>query len=473
MRARSIAVLGAGMAGLSAALLLARDGHRVTLVERDDLDAGEALDAPKWDRKGIPHFLQPHAFIPRGRAELRAHLPDVYAELIAAGAREVDLRRKLPGPLTASDVDLQYLAVRRPLIEWALRRAVHAEAGIDCHRGTRVGGVEIAGSRVSAVHAGCRRIEVDLAVDALGRRSPVAGWLAAALGVAEEPPETSDCGVIYYSRYYRQLPGFELPDGPWFYSPRGDLGYLGYASFPGDNRTFAAVLAVPTGVAEWQAFRHAGPFEAAVAQIPALRAWVDPAGVEPITDVLAMAGLRNSIRRFDPAGVGALLPIGDARCHTDPVLAHGLAFALIHAAELARSLRDHHDDRDALAAYAAATEPAARERYELSSALDAQRHRLWMGEAVDPKRHDGDYALFSTVAAARAAMVDPDVFRVFVRRIGLLDSTTVLDNDLELQRRIERILADLDASGPPVAGPARHEMVAIATGSKIQRTGVA
>ena len=34
MQAREIAVIGAGMGGLAAASLLARDGHRVTLVER-------------------------------------------------------------------------------------------------------------------------------------------------------------------------------------------------------------------------------------------------------------------------------------------------------------------------------------------------------------------------------------------------------------------------------------------------------
>jgi 2-keto-4-pentenoate hydratase len=143
------------------------------------------------------------------------------------------------------------------------------------------------------------------------------------------------------------------------------------------------------------------------------------------------------------------------------VLAHGLAFALIQAGELTRSLREHADDGDALAAFAAATEPALRERYDLATALDEQRHRMWMGEPVEPRRHDGDAALFTTVSAGAAALVDPDVFRAFVRRIGLLDSTTVLDADLGLQLRIERILAELATSPRPAPGATRDEMLAL------------
>lgn len=148
------------------------------------------------------------------------------------------------------------------------------------------------------------------------------------------------------------------------------------------------------------------------------------------------------------------------------MLALGLSFSLVHAAALARALHEHADDTDALGAFADATDPAVRERYELATALDEQRHRMWMGEPVVANRHDGDYALFSTVATGAAAMVDPDVFRVFVRRIGLLDSTAVLDDDVELQRRIERILADLAASPRPPAGPPREAMLAIAAAGR-------
>lgn len=116
------------MAGLSAALMIARNNHDVVLVERDPVSPSEQpFAAFNWPRKGIAHFQQPHAFLPRGRVEMRRHLPDVYSALIAAGAAEVEVWRKLPGGrITAEDRDIVYLSVRRPLIEAALRNAVLA-----------------------------------------------------------------------------------------------------------------------------------------------------------------------------------------------------------------------------------------------------------------------------------------------------------------------------------------------------------
>lgn len=459
VRTAQVTVLGAGVAGLATALLLARDGHHVTIIERDPLEVGASEDAPRWQRKGIPHFLQPHAFIPRGRAELVRHLPDVYAGLLEAGAYDVDVSRKLPGPAVPGDEALQYLAVRRPLLEWALRHAVWEEPRIDVRPAVSVRGLRVAGDRVAAVQLDDGEVVADLVVDALGRRSPIPACLAGE-GGTDQPVETSEYGVVYYSRYYRIRPGCDLPDGPWILSPRGDLGYFGYASFPGDNGTFAAILAVPTGVLEWRILKDAAAFEAAVAQIPALRLWADPTGVDAVTDVLPMAGLRNTLRPYDPDTALGLIPVGDAYSHTDPVLAHGVAFALIHAGELAAALREHHDLGDACAAYAAATAPALRERYQFATALDDQRHRMWMGEPVDFRRHDGDYALFSMAAAGAAATVDADIFRVFVRRIGLLDSTAVLDTDVALQRRIEDVFSLLLAAPRPPPGPPREEMLA-------------
>ncbi len=451
-----VIVLGAGIGGMATSVLLARDGHDVTLVERDEFGTGAALDSPRWERQGVPHFLLPHAFIPRGRYELRAGLPDVYDALVANGARDADLRPKMPpGEPVPGDEHFQYLAVRRPLVEWALRRAVLAEPRVTVRAGVRVDGLVRDGDRVAGVTAGGGDIDGDLVVDALGRRTPTPGWLG------EPEGESSDCGVVYYSRYFKVRDGFTLPDGPFLLSPRADLGYLGYATFPGDNGTFSALLAVPPGVPEWRAFREPAVWHAAVARIPGLRAWVDPEGTDPITGVMTMAGLRNALRRWDSAAAPGLVPVGDALVHTDPVLAHGLALSLAHARALAAALRDHAGHTgDAAAAYAAAVAPTARERYDLLTALDEQRLRLWLGEPVR-LAPDGDRELFTVAAGGAVAMVDRDVFRAFVRRFGMIHPVAELDGDAALLHRIDETFRRLNATPRPPAGPSRDEMVAL------------
>ncbi len=221
---------------------------------------------------------------------------------------------------------------------------------------------------------------------------------------------------------------------------------------------------------EWRVLKQAAAFEVAVAQIPALRQWVDPVGVDPITDVMPMAGLRNTLNAFDPSA--AVVPVGDAYSHTDPVLAHGLSFALIHAVQVTAALRAHAEPADAAAAYQQATETGIRERFEFATALDEQRHRMWLGEPVDVGHRGGDYALFSMVAAGVAGTLDADVFRVFLRRIGLLDSTAVLDSDVVLQVRIERLFQQVMATPRPPAGPPRERCLRLCVPSRTDHSDV-
>jgi 2-polyprenyl-6-methoxyphenol hydroxylase-like FAD-dependent oxidoreductase len=391
---------------------------------------------------------------------LRDRLPDVYETLLNAGAQDIDMRRKVPGATKPEDADLQYLAVRRPLIEWALRRAIASEPLVEVRSDTDVSGLHLQGRRVTGVAINGTEVPATLVVDALGRRMRTAEWLAQH-GIKEVPFESSDCGVVYYSRYYRLRDDFELPDGRWLLGPRGDLGYMGYSTFPGDNRTFAALLAVPPGRSSSRALKETVVFEAVMAEIPLMRQWVDPEGVVPITDVLTMAGLRNTLRDFPYGSVSGLFPVGDSMCHSDPVLALGLSFALLESVELADAIDKQPDLDEAAAAYRERTEPLIRERFDYATQLDDQRLRMWNGEPVEFSSRDGAYALFSLVAGGVAALEDPDVFRVIAGRNGLLDSLRVLDNDPVMQGRIEEIFRATATAPRSPNGPTRDGMEAI------------
>jgi 2-polyprenyl-6-methoxyphenol hydroxylase-like FAD-dependent oxidoreductase len=467
MATMSVAVLGAGVTGLAAALALGRAGHAVTVIERDHVTVGEALDAVDWPRRGIPHFLQAHSFTARGRSELRALFPDVYQALLDAGARDVDLRPKLRGPLRPEDEELQMLGVRRALIEWGLREAVLREPGITVRSGVQVVGLDgTIGEvpRVTGVRTSDGPFHADLVVDAMGRRSPIPDWIEV-LGGRRMSEVSSDCGVIYYTRYYRVRKGASLPDGPWVPTPRSDLGYGLFSSFPGDNDTFAGLIAISPGDQELKVLRHTAAFDAATATMPALHSWTNPDTSTAITDVLPMGSLQNTLRTFvdgRPPTIG-LISVGDALCHTDPVFALGLSFGLVEARELTAAIEAHGSDLEAVALrFEAAVRQPMVERYANASAVDGLRLRAWQGEALDVAHRDGGaYPLFAFAAGNAAALVDGDVFRTMIRRNYFLDPLSVLDDDVAMQERIERIFTDLRAIPRPRPGPSRDELIEV------------
>src|SRR5881392_3614445 len=98
-----VVVVGAGVAGLGSALLFARAGHDVTLLERDATPLPHSPDeAFEWNRRGAPQVKHSHAFLARGRNLIRDRLPDVRQALFDAGATEVAWADMMPPTIDKS-----------------------------------------------------------------------------------------------------------------------------------------------------------------------------------------------------------------------------------------------------------------------------------------------------------------------------------------------------------------------------------
>src|SRR5215203_3862638 len=275
-----LVVAGGGVAGLAAALVVARAGHEAVVLERDLVSAD---GSPQGDfdigRRGIPHYLRPHAFLPRGRRLLLDWAPDVLDTLLDAGADPQDVAAKLRGPREPGDEDLVYLWVRRPIIEWALRRAAAAESAVELRAGVQVTGLITSEDRapraVGVMLDTGDAVRGDVVVDALGRYRCPPGWPRAA-------GEPTDCGAIYYCRYFELAEGVEHLDAPML-NPRGDLGYMGFNTFRGDNRTLAVILLVPAADRELRVLRHEPAWQAACSAITPLGVMTSRGYARPIT----------------------------------------------------------------------------------------------------------------------------------------------------------------------------------------------
>jgi 2-polyprenyl-6-methoxyphenol hydroxylase-like FAD-dependent oxidoreductase len=469
-------VLGGGIAGLATALATGRAGHDVVLVERDTDgpvgDAARVFDG--WRRSGVAQFRQPHNFLGLGRRVLRDRAPDVYEALLGAGAVEVEQFRFLAGAAPEpGDEDLATIGCRRPVFEAALRRAVQAEPGIDVRVGCRVTGLALSGGHPAhvqgAVLAGGETVAADLVVDASGRGSRTMAWVAdAGLGTVVE--RGSGCGLIYYCRHFQRRDG--VPDPPYasvLAGPRGDLGFVAYAIFVGDNRSFAVIFMAPPWDRAFRALRHPDAFMRAASLLPGVAAWIDRDAALPVTPVLPFGQVPNTVRQYvtdtGPV-VPGLQPIGDALCHTNPSFAFGASMGLHQAFTLADLLAVAADHHDLARRFDAAVGEDLRDRFRAVAAEDRDRARWWGGEPIDVTDPAASMALFLRAVVYRVAPADPRLLRAVVRRIDLLDPPSRLEQDPELHA----LALDLFRDALPRPGPSRSHLLQALAGADVATT---
>lgn len=377
---RQAIVVGAGIGGLTVAIALARTGWAVTVIERDDTPMPDDIEgAFDWDRRGAPQVRHTHGFPALIRVVLRDRFPDVLDALRAAGVGEVGIMpASVPADSPTHDQDaddLTVLSCRRTTLEWVLRTCALAEHGVRFRVGAGVRGLlaDVTSSDRSTplTVRGVRLdddtdLDADVVVAATGRRDAVPSWLAQhGVEVTEEEHPT---GTIYLSRFYRSADGVD----PGIGYQGGRRAGLGFVVAGADNGTYSATLAVPADDDELR--RHLLDAERFEAVLPLFRemAPVVTNGGTPVTDVQAMGGLVNRIRRFVTADGSPLahgfFAIGDAHTCTNPLYGRGSSLAVLQATMVADALAAHPDD------------PAAAARsYELAS---AERVEPWYDVSV-------------------------------------------------------------------------------------------
>ena len=438
-QSESVVVLGAGIAGLCAALALAPTGRQITLLERDAPppagDAAAVFDG--WRRRGASQLRHSHAFLARLRKLIAVEHPALLEALLAAGARELRFVDGLPETIRAryrsdpQDAEMAIVVSRRTTMEMVIRRYVEASANVTIRSGVFVEGLVSACDAASVLTARGFRLEggetvlADLVIDAGGRRSPAEAWLAETGAVVPETGE--DCKILYYTRFYAFEPGqSDPPRGR--YAGNGDLGYLKFGVFPADNGTFSITVAVPE-VEEALRVAVVDPerFDAICARLPGLAAWIDPERARPVSKIYAMGDLKSRWREMAPEGRPAILAyfsIGDSLVRTNPLYGRGCSFAAIEAHLLRDVLAESADPAQRARAYSERVRATLQPFYEDMLTQDraaARRAEHGLDPDYRPRLRARLMRRFVEDGVGVAVRKHPELFRAAMRAFHMLE----------------------------------------------------
>jgi len=468
-----VVVVGGGMIGLCSAMLLGKDGHEVTVLDRDPGPPAAPTAAwADWERRGLNQARLAHLFLCRFREFLDDELPELAADLDAAGACRLNIVGAIPeemrGALEPSDDRFVILSGRRVVVEAVTAARAQETKGVTVRRGVVVRTLVTGVSDATVPHVtgveldSGEQIMADVVIDAGGRRSALSRWLVD-IGAAPYAEESEDSGFTYYGRHFQSEDG-SIP--PAFGPYKQDYGSISVLTLPADNGTWSVTLVGAAGDTALRALRDTDVFTRVVGTLPLAAHWLDG---EPIEDKVAtFSKIEDRIRDLSPGGspvVTGILSVGDAWACTNPSLGRGVSMGALHAAALRDVLGSDstHSPAELASAWGAATAERVEPWYRTTLRYD--RNRLAEVSALIDGRpfstEDEEWQL--TKALERTAFDDPGKLRALVSLVMCLKRPDEIFSD---QAFAEQIVAQATVkSDNEILGPDRSELLATIAGA--------
>ncbi|MEU4833528.1 FAD-dependent monooxygenase [Streptosporangium sp. NPDC023615] len=419
---RHAVVLGAGFAGLFAARVLSEFYGRVTVLDRDVLDAGPEA------RRGVPQRDQGHELLARGQLIAEELFPGLTADLVAAGAHTGDLSENARWILEGRRLEkvrsgLSMVTCTRSFRERHLRARVEALPQVTVLDGVTVlrpvatpDGRAVTGV-VIARDGAEETLGADLVVDATGRGSRAPVWLEElGYGRVEEERHRVDLG--YATCYYRTPPGAFGDDISINTLASAEIPRGGSTQKVDEGRTIVTVYGI---LGDYPPVDREG-FHAFVASLATPDIAEIVAVSEPLTTPVRYrfpANLRRHYERMTAFPDG-LLVIGDAVCSFNPRYGQGMTVAALEAL----TLRAHLSGRERPAPVAFFDELCAS---VVNDVWDIVITTDLVFPGVEGDRDDGVRFIHEHVARLQAAGTrNGDIAVACLRVFGLVDPPAAL-----------------------------------------------
>ena len=486
---QNIAVVGAGICGLCTGLALAVKGNTVTIYERDIEPPKGGADQAffEWNRRGAAQFRHPHAFLAVMCNMLEKNYPDLIEQFLEAGARKLSFSDMLPPALMLqyepepADDDMWMLMCRRATMETVLRRYVEDTPNVTINNTSNVVGmtttglresITVTGLEVQIKRGGIEQINHDVVVDASGRGTKFPAWLDA-LG-SKVTIEDDDADIVYYTRHYQLNSGEQEPSRHGKERSAGDLGYMKYGVFPGDNGHFAVIICLPNHEAALrEAIKDPDQFDNICNAIPGLKPWVNSSKSTPTTASFGFGDIHATWRHFVNDGIPVALnffAVGDSAVRTNPLYGRGCSTGTIHAHLLASTLDDFTDPVERALRFDEETENELRPIFAASLSEDKQGIKRAVAALKGKNVEDtGSFKKWLKAAFGdainSAASEQLHVLRGAMRTFNLMEKPGDFLKDSKIRWTILRYMLRGRAKNNRARfqrGPKREEMLAIA-----------